>query len=123
MRREREQGDAIVVFGITGDLAFKSIIPALQRMVQANELEVPVVGVAREHWTADRLGERMRNSLMATAEGLDPAAHEKLSALVRSGGSHHRRPRLEQAVPGAQRLTAAEVASTRPVLSSARIAR
>ena len=39
MRREREQGDAIVVFGITGDLAFKSIIPALQRMVQANELK------------------------------------------------------------------------------------
>jgi glucose-6-phosphate 1-dehydrogenase len=47
--RKREQGDAIVVFGITGDLAFKHIIPALQRMVQAGELKVPVVvGVARE---------------------------------------------------------------------------
>jgi glucose-6-phosphate 1-dehydrogenase len=44
MSRKREQGDAIVVFGITGDLAFKHIIPALQRMVQAGELKVPVVG-------------------------------------------------------------------------------
>ena len=83
MSRKREQGDAIVVFGITGDLAFKHIIPALQRMVQAGELRVPVVGVAREHWSAERLAERMRNSLMAGAEGLDPAAHEKLSSLVR----------------------------------------
>ena len=83
MRRKREPGDAIVVFGITGDLAFKHIIPALQRMVQADELDVPVVGVAREHWTAERLGERMRNSLMASADGLNPAAHEKLSTLVR----------------------------------------
>jgi glucose-6-phosphate 1-dehydrogenase len=80
---KREQGDAIVVFGITGDLAFKHIVPTLQRMVQADELKVPVVGVAREHWTAEKLGERMRNSLMAGAEGLDPAAHEKLSTLVR----------------------------------------
>ncbi len=83
MNRKREQGDAIVVFGITGDLAFKHIIPALQRMVQADELKVPVVGVAREHWTAEKLAERMKNSLMAGAEGLDPAAHEKLSRLVR----------------------------------------
>ncbi len=83
MNRKREQGDAIVVFGITGDLAFKHIIPALQRMVQADELKVPVVGVAREHWTAEKLAERMRNSLVASAEVLDPAAHEKLSLLVR----------------------------------------
>ena len=45
VRRKRDQGDAIVVFRITGDLAFKHIIPALQRMVQADELKVPVVGV------------------------------------------------------------------------------
>jgi glucose-6-phosphate 1-dehydrogenase len=46
MRRTRDRGDAIVVFGITGDLAFKHIIPALQRMVQAEELDMPVDGGA-----------------------------------------------------------------------------
>jgi glucose-6-phosphate 1-dehydrogenase len=83
MRGEREQGDAIVVFGITGDLAFKHIIPALQRMVQSRELTGPVVGVARRHWTAEQLDERMRNSLEASSEGLDPAAYRELCRLVR----------------------------------------
>jgi glucose-6-phosphate 1-dehydrogenase len=82
MRRTREQGDALVIFGVTGDLAFKHIIPALQRMIQTGELEVPVVGVAREHWTVEKLDERMRSSLAASPEGLDPAAHERLRALV-----------------------------------------
>ena len=91
--REREQGDAIVVFGITGDLAFKHIIPALQRMVQSDELKVPVVGVAREHWTVEKLDERLRSSLMASAEGLDPAAHKKLSVLVRYAWGTYDDPR------------------------------
>ena len=29
-----ERSDALVLFGITGDLAFEKIIPALQAMVQ-----------------------------------------------------------------------------------------
>ena len=106
MRRKRGQGDAIVVFGITGDLAFKHIIPALQRMVQADELNVPVVGVAREHWTAERLDERVRNSLMASAEGLDPAAYEKLRTLVRYVWGTYDDPRtyvaLRDALAGAR---------------------
>ena len=79
----REAGDALVIFGVTGDLAFKQIIPALQRMVQAGELTVPVVGVAREHWTIERLDTRMRASLEASADGLDPEAFERLCGLVR----------------------------------------
>ncbi len=93
MRRKPEQGDAIVVFGITGDLAFKHIIPALQRMVQSDELKVPVVGVAREHWTAEKLDERLKNSLMASADGLDPAAYKKLCALVRYARGTYDDPR------------------------------
>ena len=106
MRGKRGQGDAIVVFGITGDLAFKHIIPALQRMVEADELDVPVVGVAREHWTAERLDERVRNSLMAGAEGLNPAAYEKLRALVRYVWGTYDEPRtyvaLRDALAGAR---------------------
>ncbi len=79
----REQGDALVIFGMTGDLAFKQIIPALQRMVQGGELNVPVVGVARERWTEEQLEARMRQSLEASADGLDAAAYERLCGLVR----------------------------------------
>ena len=40
--------DALVFFGATGDLAYKKIFPALQTMVKHGELEVPVVGVAKD---------------------------------------------------------------------------
>ena len=40
--------DALVVFGITGDLAYKQIFPALQAMIKRGHLNVPIVGVAKE---------------------------------------------------------------------------
>ena len=41
------QSDAFVFFGVTGDLAFKKIFPALQAMIKHGHLDVPVIGVAR----------------------------------------------------------------------------
>jgi glucose-6-phosphate 1-dehydrogenase len=38
--------DALVCFGMTGDLAHKMIFPALYAMVKRGVLTVPVVGVA-----------------------------------------------------------------------------
>ena len=38
--------DALVVFGVTGDLAHKMIFPALYAMVKNGELTAPVIGVA-----------------------------------------------------------------------------
>src|SRR5207249_12273865 len=35
--------DALVFYGVTGDLAFKKIFPALQAMVKRGHLNVPVV--------------------------------------------------------------------------------
>ncbi len=40
------QSDALVLFGVTGDLAHKMIFPALYAMEKRGVLEVPVVGVA-----------------------------------------------------------------------------
>ena len=120
VNRKREHGDAIVIFGITGDLAFKHIIPALQRMVQADELKVPVVGVAREHWTAEKLAERMRNSLLAGAEGLDPAAHEKLSMLVRYVWGTYDDPRTYVGLRNALGAARARSTTSQSRLSSSR---
>ncbi|MCC6987721.1 MAG: hypothetical protein IT181_01905, partial [Acidobacteria bacterium] len=36
---------ALVFYGATGDLAFKKIFPAMQRMVKAGVLNVPVIGM------------------------------------------------------------------------------
>jgi glucose-6-phosphate 1-dehydrogenase len=74
--------DALVFFGATGDLAYKKIFPALQRMVQHGRLGVPVIGVARAGWTLERLRERAKDSLERHG-GLDRAAFEKLCGLLR----------------------------------------
>jgi glucose-6-phosphate 1-dehydrogenase len=84
-----KRGDALVVFGATGDLAFKQIFPALQRMVIDGELDVPVVGVAREGGHVDQLRARAKASLEASADGLNKAAFKKLSSLLRYAGGDY----------------------------------
>jgi glucose-6-phosphate 1-dehydrogenase len=64
------RSDALVVFGATGDLAHKQIIPALYAMVKRGELTVPVVGVAFPKWSVERLHRRIKNSL-EHAGGID----------------------------------------------------
>src|SRR5437870_4611603 len=76
-----KHSDALVFYGVTGDLAFKKIFPALQAMVRRGHLDVPVVGVARSAWTVDRLRQRVHDSL-GKYGGVDPAAFEKLSRLL-----------------------------------------
>jgi glucose-6-phosphate 1-dehydrogenase len=73
--------DALVFFGATGDLAYKKIFPALQAMVKRGTLTVPVIGVAKAGWDLDQLKARAQDSLREHG-GLDPAAWEKLSALL-----------------------------------------
>ncbi len=74
--------DALVFFGATGDLAYKKIFPALQAMIKRGHLSVPVIGVAKAGWKLDQLKARARDSLEKHG-GLDPAAFDKLSGLLR----------------------------------------
>ncbi len=74
--------DALVFFGATGDLAYKKIFPSLQAMIKRGNLNVPVIGVAKAGWNLDQLKARAKDSLEKHG-GLDPAAFEKLSGLLR----------------------------------------
>ena len=74
--------DTLVFFGATGDLAYKKIFPALQAMVKRGNLNVPVIGVAKAGWNLDQLKARAKDSLEKHG-GIDPAAFEKLSGLLR----------------------------------------
>ena len=74
--------DALVFFGATGDLAYKKIFPALQSMIKRGTLDVPVIGVAKAGWNLDQLKGRAKDSLEQHG-GLDAAAWEKLSSLLR----------------------------------------
>jgi glucose-6-phosphate 1-dehydrogenase len=74
--------DALVLFGATGDLAFKKIFPSLQSMAQRGNLTMPVIGVARAGWNLDQLRARAKESIEQNSK-LDPAAFEILSKSLR----------------------------------------
>lgn len=74
--------NALVLFGVTGDLAYRKIFPALQTLVKRGALTVPVIGVARAGWNLDRLRERMHDSLKEHAE-FDAQAFAQLTNQLR----------------------------------------
>lgn len=60
--------DALVLFGATGDLAYKKIFPALQSMTKCGEVELPIIGVSRGGWSLDTLRKRVHDSLAQQGE-------------------------------------------------------
>ena len=75
------QSDALVFFGATGDLAYKQIFPALQRLIRDEGLNVPIIGVAKSGWNLDQLKARAKDSLEHHG-GIDQAAFKKMSDLL-----------------------------------------
>jgi len=79
---DRQTPDALVFFGITGDLAYKKIFPALQSLVRRDRLKVPVIGVARSQLDDAGLVERARASVTEYGQ-LDATAFPRLAGLLR----------------------------------------
>ena len=97
------RADAVVLFGVTGDLVFKKLFPALYQMSRQDRLGVPVIGVARSAWDDQQLIERARKSVeaavgtpddavfgalaeslsMVTGDYADPATYERLAEQLR----------------------------------------
>ena len=72
--------DALVVFGITGDLAKVMTFRSLYRLERRGLLDCPVVGVAVDDWTVERLREHARECIEGTGETLDPSVFERFAA-------------------------------------------
>jgi glucose-6-phosphate 1-dehydrogenase len=89
--------DALVFFGATGDLAYKKIFPSLQAMVKRGHLNVPVIGVAKAGWNLDQLRAWARDSLEHHG-GLDAAAFDKLSSLLRYVDGDYQDPTTFQSI-------------------------
>ena len=64
------RSDALVLFGVTGDLAHKMIFPALYAMAKRGALKVPVIGVASPNGAWSSLRERVQDSLKQSG-GID----------------------------------------------------
>ena len=74
--------DALVIFGVTGDLAYKQIFSSLLGLVRDEGLDVPIVGVANAGWNLDQLKARAKDSL-AHHGPVDAKAQDKLLSLLR----------------------------------------
>ncbi len=74
-----ERADALVVFGITGDLAKRMTLRALYRLEARGLLDCPIVGVAAESWTLTRLIEHADDAIAATGEHVEPAIFRRLA--------------------------------------------
>jgi glucose-6-phosphate 1-dehydrogenase len=70
--------DAFVLFGITGDLSYKMLIPALYAMEARDELTGPVIGVARSDLDTDGLHKRAKDSLKASNVDVDKGVFDRL---------------------------------------------
>jgi glucose-6-phosphate 1-dehydrogenase len=83
------RSDALVLFGVTGDLAHKMIFPALYAMVKRGTLNVPIIGVALPQWSLARLHKRVTDSLKRSG-GIDDqrALHHLLSLFKYVSGDY-----------------------------------
>ncbi len=104
---EIQEADALVLFGVSGDLAFKKLFPALHSLARRGRLGVPVIGIARAGWQHEQLLERARASIEAHGNGVDAEAFAELARQLRyvdgDYGDAATFDRLKQALGNAQR--------------------
>ncbi|HWE33969.1 MAG TPA: glucose-6-phosphate dehydrogenase [Solirubrobacteraceae bacterium] len=74
---------ALVVFGITGDLAKKMTLRSLYRLERRGLLPCDVIGVAVDDWTVDQLREHAREAITAAGEQLDEEVFSRFAARLR----------------------------------------
>src|ERR1700739_2523965 len=97
--------DALVFFGATGDLAYKKIFPALQKLARRGKLEIPVIGVAKSGWDLQQFQERAKDSVKAYG-GLDAEGFPRLISKLKYIDGDYRDPetfaRLRQKLGASQ---------------------
>jgi glucose-6-phosphate 1-dehydrogenase len=71
--------DALVVFGITGDLARKMTFRSLYRLERRGLLKYPIVGVAVDDFDAEKLRARARESIESAGETLEASVFDRLA--------------------------------------------
>ena len=77
------KADCLVLFGATGDLAYKKLYPALHALQKRGKLDIPVIGIAREGWSLEKLRERIRASLTDAGVPADDEAAKQLLHCVK----------------------------------------
>src|SRR5438477_13032516 len=102
-----DPSDALVLFGATGDLAYRKIFPAIQALIRRQNLAVPVVAIGKATWGIERLRERIAASLKDFGDKADSHSRQVLLDSVRFVEGDYRDPetftRLAAALESARR--------------------
>ncbi len=78
MRSER-RADALILFGISGDLARKRLFSSLYALTAAGELDMPVIGVASSDWDDAGLRRHVQATLEAGPTEIDSEVLARLT--------------------------------------------
>ena len=92
------RSDALVLFGVTGDLAYKQIFPALYAMVKRGVLTVPVIGVAASPWSLAQLRKRVTQSLRHSGTAVNRRPLRILLSLMQYVSGDYNNPETFQAL-------------------------
>ena len=95
------RSDALVLFGVSGDLAHKQIFPALYAMAKRGTLDVPLVGVALSNWNLAQLRKRAEDSIRNSGKIDDRAALRHLLSLLRYVDGDYNAPETFKALKAA----------------------
>ncbi len=81
--------DALILFGISGDLARRKLFTALYELTAQGSLDMPVIGVASSDWDDDTLRLHAREALEAGTSDIDEGVFARLAAnLCYVGGDY-----------------------------------
>lgn len=78
------RSDAFVLFGATGDLAYKQIFPALQALTRRGQLDMPVIGISKTDWDIEQFIARAQDSIEQHGKRFSKQADQNLEQSIPS---------------------------------------
>jgi glucose-6-phosphate 1-dehydrogenase len=100
-----ERSDALVLFGASGDLAKKKLLPACYRLTARGRLDMPVLGVGRTEWSKEQFVEYAREAVEESEKSVDDDVFDQLASrmdfLDGNYSDHRMYPAICERIPGA----------------------
>jgi glucose-6-phosphate 1-dehydrogenase len=84
--------DALVLFGITGDLARRKLFSALYDLTASDRLNMPIIGVASRAWNDETLRLKAREALEFAGRSIDEQLFSRLAANLSYVSGDYREP-------------------------------
>ena len=89
---DRPYADALILFGISGDLARRKLFSALYDLTAVGALEMPVIGVAASDWDDDELRLNARGALEEAGDPIDDDVFARLASNLSYVAGDYREP-------------------------------